>query len=441
MEGRTLAAFRPEGSKAVVSFDRVKACYIFVLVGFHQQLLNAPNHRVQLAHYLPYRTVDHGVELMMGMMLISGWLSSATWKDASWANHMLKKVSRLIPPYIVAIVFTAVPLALERDGWECLLQYGLEILTIGGWNPLLSWWTMNRPLWFLSTLLTYHYVSPFFLRWTRRQSVGRLLVVLAALYALRTGIACLVLVLLEQWTGNLEAYGRIIHLWSPTQIWVPFMGAVLEQITARTALPAWVRKWHVWLLSDVLILVLIGCTNFLPSTGLPMIDALLAYNNLLTGPLQLVLLVLLSCDCNSFRLLSSLTDGCRKLAAAMLKLSYTVYLTHWPWAVCMHYAGRFALDSWNSMLATWATSILFAIFLDFVIVDPFTATFCGWICPKPKAGKEAGKEDPQLVAQQKKAEESKDPELGLSEEVVPRRERSSERAETLPFTAFRYSQV
>jgi len=444
MEGRTLASFRPEGSKAVVSFDRVKACYIFVLVGFHQQLLNAPNHRVQLAHYLPYRTVDHGVELMMGMMLISGWLSSATWKDASWANHMLKKVSRLIPPYIVAVVFTAVPLALECDGWEGLLQYGLEILTIGGWNPLLSWWTMNRPLWFLSTLLTYHYVSPFFLRWTRRQSVRRLLVVLAILYALRTGIACLVLALLEQWTGDLEAYARIIHLWSPTQIWVPFMGAVLEQITARTVLPAWVRKWHVWLLSDVMILLLIGCTNFLPSTGLPMIDALLAYNNLLTGPLQLVLVVLLSCDCNSFRLLSSLTDGIRKLAAAMLKLSYTVYLTHWPWAVCMHYAGRFALDSWNSMLATWATSILFAIFLDFVIIDPFTSTFCGWITPKPKAVKEVSKEDlPTDISQQEKekAEESKDPELGLSEQVVPRRERSSERAETLPFTAFRHSQV
>ena len=44
------------------------------------------------------RNVDHGVELMMGMMLISGWLSSATWKDASWANHMQKKVARLIPP-------------------------------------------------------------------------------------------------------------------------------------------------------------------------------------------------------------------------------------------------------------------------------------------------------------------------------------------------------
>eukprot|EP00439_Symbiodinium_sp_Y106_P013826 s1427_g1.t6 len=415
MEGRTLATFRPQGSKAVVSFDLVKAFYILGLVGYHQHLLNAPNHRVQVAHYLAYQNVDHGVELMMGMMLISGWLSSATWKDASWANHMQKKVARLIPPYIVAVGFTALPLALECGSWDCLLQYGLEILTIGGWNPMLSSWTMNRPLWFLSTLLAYHYVSPFFLRWTRRHSVRRLAITLVALYALRTGIACLVLMLLDRWTGDLEAYARIIHLWSPMQIWVPFMGAILEQITMRTMLPAWVRKWHIWFLTDVLMLVLIGCTNFLPSTGLPFVDALLAYNNLVSGPFQLVLVVLVSCDCNSFRLLFSLTDGTRKLAAATLKLSYTIYLTHWPWAVCMHYAGLFGQDSWNSMLATWATSILFAILLDFIIIDPFTAKFCGWIMPKPLGKKEAGKEDAQCtgIAQTRNAEQSRDAETGI----------------------------
>ena len=237
------------------------------------------------------------------MMLISGWLSSATWKDASWGDHMRKKVARLIPPYIVAVFFTALPLALQCTSWRCVVQYGLEILTIGGWNPLLSWWTMNRPLWFLSTLLTYHYVSPFFLRWMRRRSVRQLLVLLASLYVLRTAIACLVLLALEAWTGDLQAYGRIIHLWSPTQIWVPFMGALLEQITTRTTLPAWLRKWQVWLLSDFLIIVLLGCSHFLPATGLPMVDALIAYNNLVTGPLQLALVVLVSCDCNSFRLL------------------------------------------------------------------------------------------------------------------------------------------
>ncbi|CAE7528026.1 PFP-BETA1 [Symbiodinium pilosum] len=453
MEGHTLASFRPEGSKAVVSFDRVKAFYILGLVGFHQSLLNAPNHRVQVSHYLPYPTIDHGVELMMGMMLISGWLSSATWKDATWADHMRKKVARLIPPYIVAVCFTALPLVLAYQSWHNLLQYVLEILTVGGWNPFLTFWTANRPLWFLSTLLTYHYVSPFFLRWTRRQSVRHLLVVLAFLYLLRTVVACVVLLVLEQWTGDLQTYGRIIHLWSPTQIWVPFMGAILQQLTVRTTLPAWVRKWHIWVLTDFLILVFVGCTHFLPKTGLPYVDALIAFNNLATGPLQLILVALVSCDCNSFRVLSSLTKGSCQLAASLLKLSYTIYLTHWPWAVCMHYAGLFSLDSWNSMLATWATSILFAIVLDFVVVDPFTAMFYGWIMPqKPKPSTPA--EDPTkntaqtADAQSKEDKDEQDekkavqiPDLEAGLVLLAPSVRSCRRAGSLPYTAFRYSQV
>ncbi|CAE7546301.1 PFP-BETA1 [Symbiodinium natans] len=226
------------------------------------------------------------------------------------------------------------------------------------------------------------------------------------------------------------------------------MGALLEQITVRTTLPAWVRKWQVWLLSDFLIIVLLGCSFCLPTTGLPMVDALIAYNNLVTGPLQLALVVLVSCDCNSFRLLFSLTEGSRKLAASMLKLSYTIYLTHWPWAICMHLAGLFSLDSWNSMLATWGTSVLFAIFLDFVVVDPFTAAFCGWITPpKPQGAKDAAQSQD---AQNKKATKAPQDDLERgSAAAAPqvaaapseRSERSSRRAESLPFAAFRFSQV
>merc|ERR1719454_1845062 len=112
---RFLKDFKPDhipgvSKNAILSFDRYKAIYILSLVGFHQHLLGNPTHKVQVSSFMPYTTVDHGVELMMGMLLITGWLSSATWKEASWKDHMKKKVARLIPPYAMALILTAVPL-------------------------------------------------------------------------------------------------------------------------------------------------------------------------------------------------------------------------------------------------------------------------------------------------------------------------------------------
>ena len=51
--------------------------------------------------------------------------------------------------YIVAVFFTALPLALQCTSWRCVVQYGLEILTIGGWNPQLVPESSRLPLFFL----------------------------------------------------------------------------------------------------------------------------------------------------------------------------------------------------------------------------------------------------------------------------------------------------
>ena len=65
-------------------------------------------------------------------------------------------------------------------------------------------------------------------------------------------------------------------------------------------------------------------------------------------------------DCR-FQKVTSLTGGSRQLCGFMLKISYTLYLTHWPFASILHACGVFDEDSWNGMAGTWAGSVVFAI--------------------------------------------------------------------------------
>jgi hypothetical protein len=48
------------------------------------------------------------------------------------------------------------------------VQFLLDCTTLGALNPALQWWSVNTALWFVSTLLMYHYISPPFIAWLRR---------------------------------------------------------------------------------------------------------------------------------------------------------------------------------------------------------------------------------------------------------------------------------
>jgi len=301
MSDLRLADFKPTPPAgvtkcAILSFDRYKAIYILCLVGFHQHLLSNPGHNVHMSARLPYQTVNHGVEMMMGMLLMTGWLSSATWKEATWKDHMKRKLSRLIPPYIVALFLTLLPVAWQCRQWTCWLQYALECTTLAGWNPALMWWTHNRPLWFMSTILTYLYISPFFLRWIRKQSVKGLLAFLLGLYLVRTGLAVAALICIQSIFGSLDE-GRVIHTWSPMQVWIPGMGAVLEQLAERISVPDRVKKCHLWIATDLLLLVVLVLTQTVPTTENELLDRLIEYSNLLTAFPLMLLITLMSCDC------------------------------------------------------------------------------------------------------------------------------------------------
>jgi len=379
---------QPKG--VIQTFDRVKVVYIFSLVLFHQRMLTAPSHSFFLSDHLPYPHIDHGVECMLGLLLISGWLSSSTWKELPWEQHMKKKVARLMPPFWIAVVFTVVALAFEYQSWPQILQCGLEGLGLGGWNPTLMWYSFNRPLWFVSTLLAYHYVSPAFLRWIRKRRPPQLAALVFTLYLLRQCIALATLLIIQGVYSDISPYVRVIHLWSPTQVWVPFMGAMLEQITKRTALPSWVTATHLRACSNGLMLMLLVLTSLVPSTGYVMLDALIAYANLITGPFIIVLVPLLSCEQNFiYQLTCNTGPRVSQLFGSMLTLSYPLYLLHWPLALLLKRFGLVADDSWAAGVGSSATSIVLTAAADALLLGPCTASFAEWLNKGPQATPQA----------------------------------------------------
>jgi len=372
------ASAKPYGAPASVieSFDRAKALYIFMLVGLHQRFLRitSPENSLSVSDHLGYDTVDHGVELMMALMLISGWLSSATWKDNGWHEHMRKKVARLIPAYIVAVVITLVPVVLMGRNWWDVFEFTLEMLTLGGWNPALEWTSFNRPLWFISTLLSYHYVSPLFLPKVRALTVRQLAALYVGLYLLRQFLGLMTLLTLRGLYGEdeLPRYVRVIHLWAPTQVWLPLMGAALQQLAAKVEIPSWFTNTVAWVVTDVLMVVTVILTIFVPSTGSVVWDAMIAYMNLLTGPFLTLLVVFMSVDAGTLWYLTTRTEEIRKLFGTMLSASYPLYLVHWPLVLLMERAGLFASDSWDSALGAWACCVLLSVLIDTLAVGPFT---------------------------------------------------------------------
>jgi peptidoglycan/LPS O-acetylase OafA/YrhL len=388
------ASSKPYGAppSVVESFDRAKALYIFFLVGFHQQFLrtSSPETSIYISDHLPYTTVDHGVEFMMGLLLISGWLSSATWKNASWWDHMSKKVGRLAPPYIVAVVVTVPAVAILGTSWWQGLQFLLEIITLGGWNPSLQFNSFNRPLWFISTLLSYHYVSPFYLRFIRQRNAAQLGTLYVGFYLLRQSIGLATLLALREIYGedDLPQYVRVIHLWSPTQVWVPAMGAILQQLAVKVPIPKWTSHRVVWVMTDFTMLTTIGLACFLPATGNVILDAMIAYMNLVTGPFLTVLVVLMSVDAGSLWYVTTRTEELRKLCGSLLSASYPLYLMHWPLVLLMAKFGLFKRDSWDSTLGASACSILLGALIDTIAVGPFTRHFVRWINPKKSVGKD-----------------------------------------------------
>lgn len=108
--------------------------------------------------------------------MISGWLSNATFKDTMSAKeHVKKKLIRLMPAYVIALLVTLICILLTaRNNIGVWIQFVLELLVIGGWNPFLIWYSVNLPLWFISMLLTYHCLSPKYLKWLRNDKTSNL---------------------------------------------------------------------------------------------------------------------------------------------------------------------------------------------------------------------------------------------------------------------------
>jgi len=107
----------------------------------------------------------------------------------------------------------------------------------------------------------------------------------------------------------------------------------------------------------------------------------------------MLLITLLSCDCNSLRFFTSYTKGLRDFFAGLLGLSYTLYLVHWPLDILFRLAGLFEPDDWDSVLGCWALEVCFAIFLDMVLMDSVTRAFVLWLQGSAKQSQKTEKAD------------------------------------------------
>jgi len=287
----------------------------------------------------------------------------------------------------VAMVPTVISIAcLHPTEWQFWVQYALDLLTVGGWNPMLIWWSANRPLWFISLLLSYHYVAPRYLSWLRKESTStlKLWIVLISLYLVRTATHLLSLWVIftfsRKESPELAAedsffydHSRLIHTWTPCQVCIPFMGATLYQISERYDVEK-IGKVAKWILTDTVTVLATSLCIFIPSLDNEYWSPVITLSDLFVGPLFLIGVYLYQFDQNTLVWLYRTYSGCSNLFDAMISLSYTLYLTHWPLMfVVTQYFGYFSEDSTESVIALTVISILFALFCRLFFVLPLSA--------------------------------------------------------------------
>ena len=351
----------------VLTLERVKQIYDFLLFGLLLEFLIAPSCAAYLSSSDKHAGDHHGFEYTQALLLVTGWVLSLTWKNVSWWDHMTMVLTHLLPFYSITMAITAIATALDRQQEACVSQLLLETLTLGAWNPALLWSTYNRPLWLLSTMLSFLYVAPAYLRWIRRMNATQLAATFGLLYAIR---ACIIVAMTVAILPEHAANPRVLCVWAPSQVWIPAMGAVLHQLGRRCRMgmtcldtrAIWLATGCVvatWLAKQATTVLLISFASFVPGVDLGSVQGIIDETDGLTSAAIPVAVFLLMCADNTFGTLTSLRQldvealcgsgwmlsACACLRrvqdalAAVLAVSHVVYLWHWPVLTSLRWAG------------------------------------------------------------------------------------------------------
>lgn len=387
-------------AKVIRSFNIIKAMFIFLLVPYHITVVArlVPGVPSYASYYLPYPTTYHGLEFMMGLLFISGWLSHATTKPGiTFSELMKKKLLRLLPAYYIGgIVFTWVCIVWEAStgnlhgpsgGLGVGIQFALELLTLGSWNPALLFWTRNRPLWFISTLLCYYYFLPIFLPWVRGlKSTKIVFCVLMSMVIVRMLLGLLIYYSLTLiFPHTYEHYPRIAHLWSVTQIFQPFIGCTLCEFSNRIGR----LKWHrntIWRVTDFVTIFTVCMAMFVMApplwgaqfdyeTGLFVAESkaeylfgsLCAFSQFLVWPMMLIGVYLYSHDQSTLTWIYTCYPS---LFEAGVGASFPLFLTHWPILLILQKTKTFSTTSGVSVIMIFCTCLATSLIYDNFIIQP-----------------------------------------------------------------------
>jgi hypothetical protein len=268
------------------------------------------------------------------------------------------------------------------------VEWVLEVLTLGPWNPAMFWWTSNVPLWFMNTLLWYYYLSWWFIRWIRSfETVKSLILLLLGLVAIRLVSGVVVLVsLMYIYPETYVQYGFVIHCWTVVQIYLPFMGATLSEIAARVGPLKHFNKTQVWILTDICSLIVVSLAFFIPPFSSNervsfMFANLCDYGDLLVTPFLIFGLYLHSHD---FSTLSYIYSKFPRFWADLVRLSFPAFLFHWPIMICLIIFSRSSLQFDKPMDEVYicGTTVLLCAFVDSYIVLALEDRFIDFVKPR-----------------------------------------------------------
>ena len=418
-------------AKVIRSFNIIKAMFIFLLVPYHITVVArlVPSVPSYASFYLPYPTTYHGLEFMMGLLFISGWLSHATTKPGiTFSELMKKKLLRLLPAYYIGgIVFTWVCIVWEAStgnlhgpsgGLGVGIQFALELLTLGSWNPALLFWTRNRPLWFISTLLCYYYFLPIYLPWVRGlKSTKIVFSVMIGMVVVRMLLGLTIYYTLTFiFPHTYEHYPRIAHLWSVTQIFQPFIGCTLCEFSNRIGR----LKWHrntIWRVTDFVTIFTVCMAMFVmspplwgsqfdietgkfvnESKGEYIFGSLCAFSQFLVWPMMLMAVYLYSHDQSTLTWIYTCYPSFFEAGVAA---SFPLFLTHWPILLIIQKTKTFDTTSGVSVIMLFCVCLSTSLVYDNFVISPLEeriVTYFNAPVKKPSATATAAAADGKSVA-------------------------------------------
>lgn len=359
-----------------------RVIFIFLVANFHIWQQSWMTHQVTIfGKHLSFDFVPRsGYIFVDGMILISAFLLALpyvrdqqifTIKTPSIPVFYGRKVARILPSYLLNVLFIFFAIALPQDLYSSSSRAAIDLLSHLSLTQTFSYSTyfaslLNSGLWTIVIIMQGYLIMPFVLRFMQKRPI-LVLVGLSAIGLISRFVIYHRAPVLGMWLNQLPAFLDVYA--------IGFLGAIIFVRLEKTYQARPEKWWHKTLCTIILIVSSILIVSLQKYQSIKSGDELKLTQLKIRLPLTILLMILILTAAFSFKGIKFLLSN--RLMRFLASISYNFYIWHQLLAVQMRLAFYDTQELHSTLrmqqgftLLCYSVAILVSAFLTFYFEKP-----------------------------------------------------------------------